>query len=73
MNKYCAFIAYYSDNNDEHVFDEQIETLKNDRYDRQLMLEVIDALQDEIILADHTTAVIKDMFTYYITHKDEHK
>lgn len=72
-NNYENLITYYRDINDENAFDAQIEALENDTYNKQLMLEIIDALQDEVMLKDFTTALIREMFAYYVAHKDEHK
>ena len=72
-NKYPELVVYYEHMNDEVTFNEQIEAAANDTYSRQLMLEIVDALQDEEMLHDLGTSLIKDMFTYYLAHKDEHK
>ena len=72
-NNYNELKAYLYDLNEELDYSKHIEAIENDMYNKQLMLEIIDALQDEVMLKDFTTALIRDMFTYYVTHKDEHK
>ena len=65
---YEALYNYYENMNDENAFDYALEACKNDTYNEQLLLDIVDALQDEQMLSDMSTALIKDMFVYYTKH-----
>lgn len=68
-HNYDELYDYYENMNDAHDFDYALEALENDTRNEQLLLEIVDALQDEQMLRDMSTALIKDMFAYYVKHK----
>ena len=70
-NTYKHLLQYYIDNeydvkeNDRYNY---IDAIKNDVRNEHLLLEISDALNDEIMLKDFSTSLIKDMFIYYTKH-----
>ena len=66
--KYNYLLEYLENNNDEHDFDEHIEAVKNDTYHEHLVGMIYDHLNDEYMLSDSDTGLLKDLFTYYCKH-----
>ena len=62
---YEHLLKYYDDN-EVHDYDESI---RNDTYDDVLMSEIENHFNEEEMLHDLPTGVIRDMFVYYTTHK----
>lgn len=71
-HNYTHLIEYFKNNEYDTFSDQtkkQLEDVINDTYNEDNILEIIDALNDEYMLSDFETGLIKDMFVYYTTHK----
>lgn len=66
MKHTYEYLLKYYDDNEVHDYDESI---RNDTYDDVLMSEIENHFNEEDMLRDLPTAVIKDMFVYYTTHR----
>ena len=70
-NNYIHLIEYYIHN--EYDIPENdppgvLESIKLDEYNEQAVGGIYDALNDEYMLSDFSTGLIKDMFMYYCKH-----
>jgi hypothetical protein len=69
--KYPEMYDYYVDNeyddprNDPHGY---LKSIKEDTRNDELLGEIENHLNEEDILKDLSTGLIKDMFSYYIKH-----
>lgn len=64
MNKYPHLLRYYLDN-ECSIYNESI---LHDTPDDELLGEIENHFNEEEMLKDLPTGVIKDMFSYYIKH-----
>ncbi len=63
--KYEALYEYLKDNE----LDDLAEAAANDEKNDQLILMISDHFDDEMMIKDSSTALLKDMLEYYSNHK----
>ena len=63
--KYAALYEYLKNNE----LDELAEAAANDEKNDQLILMISDHFDDEMMLRESSTALLKDMFEYYLSHR----
>ena len=63
--KYEALYEYLKNNE----LDDLAEAAANDEKNDQLILMISDHFDDEMMLRDSSTALLKDMFEYYLSHR----
>lgn len=63
--KYAALYEYLKNNE----LDDLAEAAANDEKNDQLILMISDHFDDEMMLRDSSTALLKDMFEYYLSHR----
>ena len=63
--KYAALYKYLKNNE----LDDLAEAAANDEKNDQLILMISDHFDDEMMLRDSSTALLKDMFEYYLSHR----
>ena len=63
--KYEALYEYLKNNE----LDDLAETAANDEKNDQLILMISDHFDDEMMLKESSTALLKDMFEYYSNHR----
>lgn len=63
--KYAALYEYLKNNE----LDDLAEAAANDEKNDQLILMISDHFDDEMMLRDSSTALLKDMFEYYSNHR----
>ena len=63
--KYAALYEYLTNNE----LDELAEAAANDEKNDQLILMISDHFDDEMMLRESSTALLKDMFEYYLSHR----
>lgn len=63
--KYEALCEYLKNNE----LDDLAEAAANDEKNDQLILMISDHFDDEMMLKESSTALLKDMFEYYSNHK----
>ena len=63
--KYAALYEYLKNNE----LDDLAEAAANDKKNDQLILMISDHFDDEMMLRDSSTALLKDMFEYYLSHR----
>lgn len=61
---YKDLLKYYNDN---EIYDYD-ETIRNDTYNDDLISDIENHFNDEEMLQDLSTGILKDMFSYYIKH-----
>ena len=63
--KYAALYEYLKNNE----LDDLAEAAANDKKNDQLILMISDHFDDEMMLRESSTALLKDMFEYYLSHR----
>ena len=63
--KYEALYEYLKNNE----LDDLAEAAANDEKNDQLILMISDHFDDEMMLKESSTALLKDMFEYYLSHR----
>ena len=63
--KYAALYEYLKNNE----LDKLAEAAANDEKNDQLILMISDHFDDEMMLRESSTALLKDMFEYYLSHR----
>ena len=63
--KYEALYEYLKNNE----LDDLAEAAANDEKNDQLILMISDHFDDEMMLKESSTALLKDMFEYYSSHR----
>ena len=63
--KYAALYEYLKNNE----LDDLAEAAANDEKNDQLILMISDHFDDEMMLRESSTALLKDMFEYYLSHR----
>ena len=62
-------LTKYAFDNELHIYNESLYlSILNDTFNKEVLLFIEDHLNDEEILHDLPTGVIKDMFVYYTKH-----
>ena len=63
--KYAALYEYLKNNE----LDDLAEAAANDEKNDQLILMISDHFDDEMMLKESSTALLKDVFAYYLSHR----